>query len=562
MQAQGAVGLHDLAQQEGDHEMKRYSSADTFDYVIVGGGAAGCVLASRLTEDANASVCLLEAGPRDNHPAIRIPGSVVKILFNPKLTWQFHTEPSPGSAGRRVYVPQGRTLGGSSAINGMIYNRGQPIDFDSWAQAGNHGWSYSDLLPYFKRTERRIGGQDNEFRGRNGCLPVTDTDWRPPFVEAFIAGVAALGVPRNPDYNGASQEGVGYMQRLIHRGWRVSASHAFLRPAAGRPGLDIRCNARVHCIEFQGKRAVGVTYCHGSSTDSAQSVKARREVLVSSGAINGPKLLQLSGVGDPAHLKEIDAPVLHSLPGVGHNLQDHYGARSVVRIRNSRTANDLARWPHVGFEVLKWMFGRPSIVGLSASIVHVFWKSDDAQDRPDLQFVLTPISFKAGQFGVLDDFPGMSLGVWPHRPQSRGFIRARSTNPLEDPLIQPNYLSAGADQRTLVAGLKLARKFLATKELSHFVEREEVPGPRVSTDDEFLGFARKNGSTIYHFSGSNKMGPAHDRTAVVGPDLKVHGLEALRVVDASIMPSLPSANTYAATLAIAEKASDLIKTGQ
>lgn len=538
--------------------MKQVGSGETFDYVIVGAGASGCVLANRLTEDPRVTVCLLEAGPPDSHPAIRIPGSVVKILFNPKLTWQFHTEPSAGSAGRRVYVPQGRTLGGSSAINGMIYNRGQPIDFDSWAQSGNRGWGFADLLPYFKRTERRVGG-DDALRGREGNLPVTDNDWRPPFVEAFIDGVTGLGIPRNPDYNGESQQGVGYMQRLIERGWRVTAAHAYLRPAAGRPNLSIRCNARARRVDMDGKRAVGVSYFHGNNADDIRSVRASREVIVASGALNGPKLLHLSGIGDVAMLKEMGIAPIHDLPGVGQSLQDHYGARSVVRIRNSRTANDLARWPHVAGEVFKWLVGRPSIVGLSASIVHVFWKSNEALDRPDLQFVLTPISFKAGQFGVLDDFPGMSLGVWPHRPQSRGYVRAKSSNPLDDPIIQPNYLAAGADQRTLVAGLRLARRFLATKELSHFVEREEVPGPGVQSDDEFLDFARKNGSTIYHFSGSNKMGPVQDRMAVVDADLRVHGLEALRVVDASIMPTLPSANTYATTLAIAEKASDMIR---
>jgi choline dehydrogenase len=250
---------------------------------------------------------------------------------------------------------------------------------------------------------------------------------------------------------------------------------------------------------------------------------------------------------------------VHALPGVGENLQDHYGARGVARVRNARTANDLSRWPYVGWEAFKWLLGKPSIVGLSASIVHVFWKSDEALDRPDLQFVLTPISFKAGQFGVLDDFPGMSVGVWPHRPQSRGFVRVRSKNIFDPPIIQPNYLSATADQHVLVEGLKLVRKFFATPELARFVEREEVPGPNVVTDDEFLDFARKNGSTIYHFAGSNRMGRQDDPTAVVSSSLKVHGLGSVRVVDASVIPSLPSANTYAATLMIAEKAADMIK---
>ena len=537
------------------------TNPDEFDYVIVGAGPAGCVLANRLTEDPAVSVCLLEAGPSDSDPMIRIPGGVIKILFNPRITWQFHTEPSPGSADRAVYVPQGRTLGGSSAINGMIYNRGHATDFDAWAQAGNRGWSYADILPYFKRSERRIGGVDSQYRGRDGLLPVTDTDWRKPFVEAFIDGVAALGIPRNPDYNGAAQAGVGYMQRLIENGWRVSSARAFLRPATRRGNLDVRVGAHASRILLEGKRAVGVAYLPVGNASAQHTVRARREVIVCAGPLNSPKLMHLSGIGPAGVLGDLGIEVLHELPGVGENLHDHYGARGVARVRNSKTANDLSRWPYLGWEILKWLTGRPSIVGLSASIAYVFWKSDEVLDRPDLQFVLTPISFKTGQFGVLEDFPGMSLGVWPHRPQSRGYVRARSSNPFDPPVIQPNYLSSSVDQRVLVAGLKMVRKFLATPQLSYFIEREEVPGPKVVTDDEFLDFARRNGSTIYHFAGSNRMGPEHDGMAVVSPDLKVRGLAALRVVDSSVIPSLPSANSYATTLMIAEKAADMIKAG-
>lgn len=532
------------------------ATGDDFDYVIVGGGAAGCVLANRLTENGRNRVCLLEAGPPDTHPMIRIPGAVVKILFNPKLTWAFHTEPGPATGDRRIYAPQGRTLGGSTAINGMIYNRGQPLDFDSWAQAGNAGWGFDDVLPYFKKTEKRIGGQDNPYRGRDGQLPVTDNDWRPDFIEAFIAGVAGLGIPRNPDYNGARQEGVGYMQRLIDRGWRVSAAKAYLEPAVKRGHVDVRCHALVERVVLAGKKAIGVSYRRPGQ--GSVTVRARKDVIVAAGSLNSPKLLQLSGIGAPDLLSQLGVEIVHALPGVGENLQDHYGARGVVRLKNCRSGNELAKFPHVVWEIAKWLAGRPSLVGLSASIANVFWKSDDALDRPDLQFVLTPISFKAGQFGVLDDIPGMSLGVWPHRPQSRGFVRAQSSDPAEPPLIQPNYLTAPADQRTLIAGLRLARKFLATPELSHYVAEERVPGPAVQTDEEFLDFAQRNGSTIYHFAGSNRMGPSTDKMAVVGSDLKVHGIDGLRVVDASVMPSLPSANTYATTLMIAEKAAAMM----
>ena len=309
------------------------------------------------------------------------------------------------------------------------------------------------------------------------------------------------------------------------------------------------------------KSAVGVAYLPVGNASVQHTVRARREVIVCAGPLNSPKLMHLSGIGPAGVLGDLGIEVLHELPGVGENLHDHYGARGVARVRNSKTANDLSRWPYLGWEILKWLTGRPSIVGLSASIAYVFWKSDEVLDRPDLQFVLTPISFKTGQFGVLEDFPGMSLGVWPHRPQSRGYVRARSSNPFDPPVIQPNYLSSSVDQRVLVAGLKMVRKFLATPQLSYFIEREEVPGPKVVTDDEFLDFARRNGSTIYHFAGSNRMGPEHDRMAVVSPDLKVRGLAALRVVDSSVIPSLPSANSYATTLMIAEKAADMIKAG-
>jgi choline dehydrogenase len=323
--------------------------------------------------------------------------------------------------------------------------------------------------------------------------------------------------------------------------------------------LDIRCKAWVTKILFEGKRAIGVTYASSRADRTIREVRARREVILCGGSINTPKLLQLSGIGPEKLLGDLGISVVHHSPGVGQNLQDHYGARAVARIKNARTANDLSRWPYLGWEILKWLAKKPSIVSLSSSIAYVFWKSDPVLDRPDLQFVLTPISFKAGQFGVLEDYPGMSLGVWPHRPASRGFVQAKSTDPFEPPAIQPNYLSASSDQRTLVEGLKLARKFLATPELSHFVECEQVPGPDVISDDEMLSFARQNGSTIYHFVGSSRMGPDGDQMAVVSSDLRVRGLQSLRVVDASVIPTLPSANTYATTLAIAEKAADMIR---
>lgn len=531
-------------------------AAGDFDYVIVGGGAAGCVLAARLTEDPGIRVCLLEAGPEDTNPLIRIPAGVIKLLFDPKYAWQFHAEGSPGTNGRKVFTPQGKTIGGSSSINGMIYNRGLATDFDGWAQKGNRGWSYEDVLPYFKKSERRIGG-DDAFRGRSGAIPVTDNEWITPLTEAFVTGVAKTGVPRNPDYNGASQAGVGYMQRAIEGGRRVSAARGYLAAARKRPNLQVISSAQATRVLVEGRRATAVRFARARGAGESV-VTARREVIVSAGSINTPKLLQLSGIGPADVLARLGIEPVHVLPGVGRNLSDHYGVRTVVEIKNAATANELSRWPRLGGEIAKWLMRRPSILGLSSSLAYIFWKSHPAEDLPDLQFVFTPISFKAGLFGVLDDFPGVSLGVWPHRPQSRGFVEALSADPFADPRIQPNYLAAEYDQRTIVEGVKLTRKFLSTPEFQRYVVRESVPGPSMQRDDELLDFARQNGSTIYHFVGTSRMGPATDEGAVVAPDLKIHGLEGLRIVDASIMPDVPSGNTYAPTLMIAEKGADLI----
>jgi choline dehydrogenase len=535
---------------------KRTTEAEEFDYVIVGGGAAGCVLAARLSEDPSNHICILESGPRDRHPLIRVPAGVIKLLFNPKYAWQFKTEPSPETAMRQIFAPQGRTLGGSSSINGMIYNRGQAEDYDEWENLGAEGWSYREVLSYFKRSERRIGAVEDQFHGSTGPLPVSDADWQNPAVDAFISGVHELGLPRNPDYNGASQEGVGTLQRVIEDGRRVSAAHAFLHPVRSR--VDVRVNANVTKVIFDGRRATGVNYSDPQGTDT-KVVRARKQVILCAGALNTPKLLHLSGVGPAELLRKLGIPVVIDLPGVGQNLQDHYGTRTVVRIHNAKTANELSRWPYLGGEIVKWLLKKPSILGLSSSLAYVFAKSDKTLDRPDLQFVLTPLSFKAGQFGVVDKFPGFSLAAWQHRPASRGFVEAKSSDWRDDPKIQPNYLRDPLDQRAIVAALKMTRDFLQTTSLSAFVEREETPGPQVSSDAELLNFARQYGSTIYHFCGTCRMGSADDDMTVVGPNLKVRGLDGLRIVDASVMPTIPSGNTYAPTLMIAEHAAEIIR---
>jgi len=537
----------------------RAAEADEFDYVIVGAGAAGSVLANRLTDDPAVTVCVLEAGPPDRNPWIHIPAGFTKTLFDPTCTWQFKTEPTANTGGRAIATTQGRTLGGSSSINGMVYNRGQPADLDNWAQRGNRGWGYADMLPYYRRTERRIGFGDPGKRGREGGIPVTDMDWIHPVSEAFIAGAVAAGIPRNPDYNSGDQAGVGYFQRAIERGRRVSAARAFLKPARRRPNLEVRTDARARAVLFQGKRAVGVSYVRRRG-GTAVEVRARREVILSAGTVNTARLLQISGVGPAALVGELGVHMVHELPGVGENFRDHYAVRCVVKARaGTVTLNELSRGPRLAGEVLRWAAGRPSILATAPSQVHVFWKSWEGLDAPDLQCVFTPGSYKQGRTYILDDYPGMTAGAWPHRPESTGHVRARSTDPFVDPVIQPNYLADPIDRRVTLGGIRLIRRLLGTPELAPYVDRETLPGHGAQSDDELLDFARANGSTCYHLIGTARMGSAADPGAVVGDTLLVHGMQGLRVVDASVMPNMPSANTYATTLMIAERAADLIR---
>ena len=534
-------------------------TADEFDYIIVGAGAAGSVLAARLTEDANVSVCVLEAGPPDTNPFIHIPAGFIKTLANPAVTWQFRSEPTEHTAGRAIATVQGRVLGGSSSINGMIYNRGQPADLDSWAQRGNRGWGYADMLPYYKRTERRIGLDPSNTHGRDGAIPVTDQDWHNPISEAFIAGTVAAGIPRNPDYNSGDQAGVGYFQRAILNGRRVSAARGFLKPAMARPNLEVRTNARASTILFQGKRAVGIRYLSVRG-GPAREVRARREIILSGGTVNTARLLQVSGVGPQSLLHTLGVPVVHELPGVGENFRDHYAVRVVCRAKpGTVTLNELARGPRLVGQIARWATGRPSILAIVPSQVFVFWKSFEGLDAPDLQCVFTPGSYKEGKNYELDNYPGMTAGAWQHRPESSGHVRARSADVWEDPIIQPNYLSAPNDWRVLLGGLRLMRRLLATPEMQPYVDAETLPGAQVQSDDEWLDYARRNGSTTYHLIGTCRMGPDTDPSAVVNDRLQVHGMENLRVIDASIMPSMTSANTYATTMMIAEKGADLIR---
>ncbi len=529
---------------------------DTFDYVIVGAGSAGSLLAHRLGEDAGVTVCVLESGGPDTSPWIAIPGGFVKLVYSPDFTWPFYSEPSPHTNGRALHLPQGRVVGGSSSINGMVYARGQRGDFDSWAQRGNRGWGYRDVLPYFRRAERRIGAGDDRFRGRDGRLTVSDANWPHPLCEAFIAGAVALGIPRNHDSNGIVQEGAGYFQRTIYRRRRMSVARAFLHPAVARGNVDLRTGVHVHAVTFDGRRARGIAYRQG---ETLHEVRARREVIVCAGAVNSPKLLQLSGVGDAGRLGALGVPLVHHLPSVGENLRDHFTVRMVARAKNCVSINETTRGARFALEVAKWVLGRPSILSLSPSLVHVYWKSDAVLDRGDLQVLFTPGSYKEGRNYVLDDMPGMSCGARQQRPESAGYVRLRSVDPREHPIVQPNYLAEEKDRAVLLAAMKLGRRLFRTPQLAPYFDQELLPGPGVNSDDELLGFARSRGTTAYHLVGTCRMGPATDATAVVDDKLRVHGVEGLRVADASIMPGVPSANTNAATIMIAEKASDMIR---
>jgi choline dehydrogenase len=533
--------------------------ADSFDYVIVGAGASGAILAHRLTEDGRTTVCLLEAGPPDRDPFLHVPAGFIKVLFDPACTWQFSSEPHALTHDRRIALPQGRTLGGSTSINGLVYNRGHREDFDEWAALGNRGWRYAEVLPYFKRNERRLGARDDTFRGRDGPLTVSDCDWTHPICERFIAGAQRLGLPRNPDYNGKSQAGVGYFQRTIEGRWRMSTARAYLRPARRRANLSIRTRAQAVCVLIQDKRAIGVRYIRDKSSQSARNVFARREVLVCAGALNTPKLLQLSGIGPGPLLQRLGVPVIRDLAGVGANLSDHYSVRIVVRVKNETTINELSRAPRLWSQIGRWMLGRPNILALSPSIVYYFWYSRSGLSRPDVQGVFSPASYREGYVGVLDKYPGMTAGVWAHRPYSRGSVQARSLDPFADPLIQPNYLSDERDRHTLLGGMRLARRLLQTPELAAVSLGESLPGEEVQSDDEMLDFARRYGVSSYHVNGTARMGPVSEAASVVDDQLRVHGLQGLRVVDASVMPCIPSANTCAATMMIAEKAADLIR---
>lgn len=529
---------------------------ERFDYIVIGAGTAGCVVVNRLAAT-GASVCVLEAGPSDWHPFIHLPAGYVKTIHDRSVTWNFRVE--PGEVVNRAFdLPQGRVLGGSSSINGLSHVRGQRADYDEWAEMGNPGWSYADLLPYFMRSERKYGPAEEKFRGRRGELPVTEPDWNLPICDTFIGGLEELGIHRTPDYNGSTHEGSGYFQRAIHNRFRVSSAKAFLKPVRKQANVEVKTHAQVLRILFEGKRAVGVEYVKGGPNGRREVIRADREVILTAGALNSPALLQLSGVGPADLLQSIGVPVVHDLPGVGENLRDHYRVRMVAQLKGVTSINQQVRGTGLFTEAAKWALGKPSPFGVSASLVHVFFKSRPEVDRPDVEGVFSPASFAGGVIGALDDYPGATLGLWQGRPESKGYVRARSADPFQRPLVQPNYLGDPRDQRVLIDAMRLGRKMLASRAMAPFVEQETVPGLQCQTDEEWLDFAIQQGATVYHVMGTCRMGPADQRDSVVDASLRVHGIEGLRVIDASIMPTLPSVNTNASVYMIGEKGADLV----
>jgi len=532
---------------------------ETFDYVIVGAGSAGSVLANRLGEDPSVSICVLEAGPADISPFIHIPAGFIYTIKDPKINWLYETEPTEWTAGRAVPQPRGKTLGGSSSINGHIYTRGNRMDYDGWAQRGNRGWGYADVLPYFKRSENRLGDADDTFRGRGGPLTVTDIDWSHPLTDAFIEGVQTIGIPKAVDYNGAKQEGVTYSQRTIAGGRRMSTARAFLRPALKRGNVRVITNAHATRIILDGKRATGIAYNKGGRNGKPMQVMARREVILSGGSINSPQLLQLSGIGAPDLLNNLGIEVKHALPGVGENLRDHFAPRFTARVKNIQSLNERTKGLRLLGEIARWGLTRKGILSLSPTLVYCFWRSNPDIDNNDVQFTFTPASYKEGVQSELDDFPGMTIASWQQRPESSGYVHARSADPFDKPIIQPRYLEHETDRRVLLSAMRLAQRMLRTEPMKPYFDHWICPDKDVQSDDEMLQVARERGTTTFHPMGTCRMAPRTDPTAVVDDRLRVYGIDGLRVIDASVMPMMPSANLNAPTIMIAEKASDMIR---
>jgi len=528
-------------------------TTEHYDYIVIGAGSSGCVMANRLSADPSKRVLLIEAGGKDSNPWLHIPIGYFKTMHNPKLDWCYKTEPNSGLGSRSIEWPRGKVLGGSSSLNGLLYVRGQAEDYDHWAALGNSGWSYQELLPFFKKSEDNERGAD-QYHGVGGELSVSNIRVRRKLCDHFIDAAEQIGIPRNDDFNGAEQEGAGYFQLTINaNGLRCSAATGFLKPAIKRPNLQVITYALTHKVLFEEKRAIGVEYSIGEQVYKAF---CRKEVVLSAGSIGSAQILMLSGVGANAELERVGISPLHELDGVGENLQDHLQIRAIYKVNKPITLNDELRNPlrkiAMGFE---YALFRTGPLTMAASQVAMFTRSRDGLERPDIQYHLQPLSADKPADGI-HKFSAFTASVCQLRPTSRGRVTLKSNKPFDAPAIHPNYLATHEDQEVVVNAIKLTRKLVDAPALKGLIQQEYEPGVEYKSDKQLLEYARDRATTIYHPSGTCKMG--NDRMAVVDHRLRVHGIEGLRVVDCSIMPTLVSGNTNAAAIMIAEKAAAMM----
>ena len=534
--------------------------SDEYDYIVVGAGSAGAVLAARLSEDPAVRVLLLEAGPADRSFWIHLPVGYGKTMWDARYNWCFHTEPEPNMHDRAIYWPRGKTLGGSSSINGLIYIRGQRADFDGWAAAGCEGWSFADVLPWFVAAESNARGA-SAWHGADGPLRVSDIGATDPLIEAFIAGAGELGVPRTDDFNGAEQTGAGYYQLTTHAGWRWSTAKGYLKPARRRPNLHVRTGAHASRVLLDGVRATGVEWFEAGTTRRA---RARGEVLLSAGALQSPQLLQLSGIGPGALLSEHGIGVVRDAPGVGENLQDHLQIRLTHEATIPTTNDRLNTLRGKAGLALQWLLRRsgPLAVGINQGgcFVRALASGDPVEDaRPDIQYHVSTLSADMAG-GAVHPFSGFTLSVCQLRPSSRGTVRIRSDDARDAPAMRPNYLDTELDRATNVAAVRHARAVASSAAMTPLVRREVRPGPEVGDEDAaLLDYCRASGATIFHPTGTARMGPDGDAGAVLDPRLRVRGVAGLRVVDCSAMPTVPSGNTNAAAVMLGEKAAAMVR---